>query len=323
MNDNGQTPAILAPDSIYSPDMVSTMAVQEVEYYHNEPGLKTGYPNLDHVMNPMRPGQLIPVLGYTNNFKSGLMDGLAQNVAAQIDPEDTESIVIYVTWEDSVEQIGIKNLAAYSRLDKTALVRGELNRDEWARLRKAAVERAQKPIWLIGHTTQQYRRRQRATLPDVWGFLEYLVDVQKKKPVLIVLDYLQRIRPHGRGDRRGQMLEMVDMATDMGIAFHSPLLLGTQAGRQIMEKSRTWKLPQLHDAQETSNIEQSASAFLSVWMPVKSETLGTTLQVGDITIKVTENLLILGLLKQKDGPAPATFPYRIDFTTNKIYSIKP
>ena len=186
MNDNGQIPTSLAPDSIYSPDMVSTMAVQEVEYYHNEPGIKTGYANLDKVMNPMRPGQLIPVLGFTNHFKSGLMDGLSQNAAAQISLQDTESIVIYVTWEDSIETIGIKNLAAYSRLDTTALVRGELSKDEWARLRRAAVERAQKPIWLIGHTTQQYRRRQRPTLPDVWQFLEYLVDIQGKKPALLV-----------------------------------------------------------------------------------------------------------------------------------------
>jgi len=115
------------------------------------------------------------------------------------------------------------------------------------------------------------------------------------------------------------MMEIVDLATDMAIAFGTPVMLGTQAGRQVLE--RRWKLPQMHDAQETSNIEQSASAFLSLYMPAKTHAVGSVIEIAGQQVTVTKDLLIVALLKQKDGPAPHYFLFRIDFATNKLHPV--
>ena len=130
--------------------------------------------------------------------------------------------------------------------------------------------------------------------------MEFVVDEMDKHPALVVLDYVQRIRAEANAPRREQVMQIVDRAKDLALAFGCPVLLGTQAGRHVLERS--WKLPQLHDAQETSNLEQSADKFISVWMPKTSEPPNST--VGDPPLIVTDNLLYASVLKQKFGPAP-------------------
>jgi len=98
----------------------------------------------------------------------------------------------------------------------------------------------------------------------------------------------------------------------MAISFGCPVLLGVQTGRQVME--RDIKIPGIDDGQETSNIEQSSDKMLSVWYPIKTEDKGS-LVAGE---EVTKNLLIVRLLKQKLGEAPATFALYVDPERNII-----
>ena len=112
-------------------------------------------------------------------------------------------------------------------------------------------------------------------------------------------------------------MEAVNQAKDIGVAFDCPVLLLTQVGRDLSD--REFKLPKLDDGQESSNIEQTADKYLSVWYPIKSEKEGVKL--GGYPVSV--NLLVMGVLKQKMGPAPKTFFLYVDPERNIIGDMTP
>ena len=61
-------------------------------------------------------------------------------------------------------------------------------------------------------------------------------------------------------------------------------------------------------ARKRSNIEQSSDKMFGVWYPIKTEEPGKMIA----GIKVSKNLLIVRLLKQKMGEAPKTFALYVD-----------
>lgn len=160
------------------------------------------------------------------------------------------------------------------------------------------------------------------TMSDVARALDFLVNDAtdtRWNVKMIVLDYLQRIRPDPQdGDsKREQMMEAVNRAKDCAIAYGCPVVLGVQTGRQVM--SREDKTPTIDDGQETSNIEQSSDKMFGVWYPIKTEPEGSKL--GKANLTVDKHLLVVRLLKQKLGPAPETFALFIDPEKNIVGSM--
>lgn len=313
-------------DVVFAPQTVSVNSYQTIEERQKNPrlGISTGIPGVDQYLNPHRPGELRVVLGYTSNYKSGLMNYIARNAARSINADQAADnhCVITVTWEQSIEEQGITDLAQLSDVSITKMMRGELDAPSWSKLRKAAVERGGLPWWLIGHSNQANARRPRLSMSDLATAIAFLIDTQGVKPDLIVLDYLQRIRREGdAGEARMQFVEIVDRCKDMALAFNVPVLLGSQAGRAV--KTRTWQLPQVEDAQETSNLEQSADSLLSVWMPKQSFPDGQVIEYGTLRLVVNPNLLVLGILKQKFGIAPKIMGLHVKPEVNEIRDLKP
>jgi replicative DNA helicase len=312
MKDNGSS-----EKTVFAPQTVSQRSVAVVEKRAANPteGIQTGIARLDKVLNRHRRGELRIVLGYTSNYKTGLMNYIARHTARGLAGGDQRKVVITVTWEQSIEEQGLIDIAQLEAMDVTRMVRGEMEDADWRKLKSGAIKRGALPWWLIGHSSEDRERRPRMSMTDVARALEYIVDVQKVEPALIVLDYLQRIKREGGGEPRMQFMEIVDRAKDMSLAF-APVMLGSQAKREV--KERKWQLPQTEDAQETSNLEQSADSLISVWMPKTSYPPGTELKYGKDTYTVDKNLLILGVMKQKYGEAPVIMPLHVKPEVNEI-----
>jgi replicative DNA helicase len=308
-------------ETVFSPPQASTLAVQTVEGRREHgAGLLTGVPGLDEVMLPMKRGDLIVVEGYTSNGKSMFMSAVANNVAAGLRGDE---VVVYVSWEQSVEEQTLLDISRTSTIPSSVLYKGNLTDMHWSIMMRAALERASQPIWLVGHSDTAEQRRPRLTMTDVAKALAYIVDVQKRKVALIVLDYLQRINRDDvrSSDARVGFMDIVDRAKDAGLAFGCPLLLGCQAGRET--QSRDWKMPGIRDGQETSNIEQSADKFLAVWMPKTSEPMGSRLLLegSPKEVTVTDHLMFVKLWKQKFGQAPKLLPLYVDASVGKFFPI--
>lgn len=307
--------------NLYSPQRQSRLTIQavrsEIEDAKSEFGITSGLRTVDSKMNPLRRAQLIPVLGYTSNFKSGFMNVFSRAAEAQISDDEC---VLVCNWEDSVEDAGIWQLAGMTQISATQIERGELNDSEWKKMLKAAVEMGTSNLYWMGHSDQMLRRRPRMTIDEVWRSTEFLVDEMGKKPRLVVIDYLQRINPGDGNNHRIKMMDLVDKIKDYSIAFSVPVLLGTQASRESQTQPGL-KIPKLWHSQETSNIEQSATGFLVTYMPGKTEPIGATIDVGGRSFTVTPELLITILAKQKRGPAPVIFAHNIDYSTNQLVPV--
>lgn len=307
----------------YSPQDASRLSLEMVnDLRTNRHGVQTGIADMDRALIPARPGELITVLGYTSHYKSGFMNWISRQAIKDIEP-GSNKIVVRVTWEQSVEEDTITWLAGATNIPVTNIARGLVDEKEWKLLNRAAVKRATTPMWIVGHSQQESAARRRArprmTIHDVINAVEYIVNdatSHRLEIVLIVLDYLQRIRPAAAdGDnKRQQQMEAVNGSKDMAISFACPVYLGVQTGRQVIDRAN--KTPQVNDGQETSNIEQSSDKMIGLWYPIKTEPKGAKIN----GIEVTENLLIATILKQKLGAAPITLALYVDPERNLIGS---
>lgn len=299
----------LAPDSYtFDPSLVSSLTVGSVRAAKDAPdAMMTGIPQLDDHFVMFRPKRVVGILAYTSNGKTSLMNMLARNFATQLKDDE---IIVNVTWEDSIEDMTLSFLSSVSKVPMTSLFSGDLRPDQWDAMMRAATARAASPMWAMGHSEKAESRRPQLTMTDVWRGMEYIVDKRKKKIRVVFLDYLQRI---SRDDRKGQIREqymsIMDDVKNLALAFGPNVVIGSQVGRDV--KERKWKQPQDHDAQETSNFEQTCDGLISLWIPKKTEPLDVKLidskvEDGKRTeqINVTENLMLIQTLKQKKAKAP-------------------
>jgi replicative DNA helicase len=307
----------------FSPQQAGRLAIDMVESLRNKVagGLTRGIPKIDEIVTPDRSGELITILGRPGMGKSQWLNWLSKQAVKDIEPESNE-ILIRATWEQSVEEDTLVWLAGDTNISVTQLVRGEVDDNEFRILKLSAAKRALAPMWIIGHSNmenQQRRRvRPRMGMIDIANAIEYICNdatPTKWKPKAIYLDYLQRIRPDTHGDRREQMMEIVDTSKDLAVSMGCPVYLGVQAGRQVDERSEP--IPDMGDGQETSNIEQSSDKMWGLWYPLKTNEENSRVH----GYKVTKHLFFAKLLKQKLGEFPALFPLFIDPAHNKFSEI--
>jgi replicative DNA helicase len=322
---NGDARRRLAADVIYTPPEASTLALQMVQNRARTPnaGVVTFLgSDVDGYFLPMRPGELITVIGRPSNGKSAMMQYIARNEAIRIvrDGEDEARCVVYVTWEQAIEEMMVVELAsAVPNESASNLARGIIH--DIRGLQAQAMQRSALPLWLIGHSIERRRRRPRLTMTDVAGALLAIEDHWGMRPSVVVLDYLQRIMPERGNDIRTQTIENVDRAKDMALAMGCPVILGCQAKREVDE--RKIKLPGMGDGAESANVEHSSDGILTVWMPKTTEPSGSVLPPDlGMNLVVTDNLMLMSVAKRKMGPAGRVFPLFIRPEKNMIYQAK-
>ena len=314
-------------DVVFQPADAVSLALDTIERRRTEAGVgvRLGIPMVDDYLLPARPGELITVLGMTSNYKSGLMQHWARYTAEVIARERIEDeCVVYVTWEQAIEEMLVFDFACVARLSAIDLYQGRISGDTMRQLRDVyATRRVVTPVYLIGHSLAEGRRRPRLTLTTVGRGLQLIEREWGLRPRIIFLDYLQLIMPAPGEDRRLQMLFDVNRCLDMGLAMRCPVVLGCQTGRSTYDQA--WGMPNIHSGLETSGIEHASYKILGTWMPKTTYDLGTDVSVSTgrgkgskRVIHVTENLLILKVLKQKMGPAGRWFQLYVDSSRNLI-----
>ena len=87
---------------VFDPQTSSHLAVQMVDNLRKDAGggVQSGINDLDKILLPFRSGELVTVLGYTSNYKSGFMNWLSKQALKLIEKEKSEDeFVARVTWE--------------------------------------------------------------------------------------------------------------------------------------------------------------------------------------------------------------------------------
>jgi len=269
---------------------------------------------LPHLL-PLAQDNLVTILGRPGNGKTSLMMWWARQEALRIAQNGNhKQAVVYITYEQSVEDLTAFALAAQSGVPIDAMARGTIRDDQWQELMGQFVQQVALPIVVIGHSIARRQRRPRLTLTAVIHALEYLVDKLQFEVRLVFLDYLQRIPGEKYvGDRRMEVSESLDRCKDSALSFGAPWVVAVQARRDV--DSRPLPVPLMADGQETAGIEQASDVVLSVVRPSHYRKEGESF--GKVIVSGHSQMLIT-ILKQHLGPDNLAVWINFDIPVNTV-----
>lgn len=309
---------------VYAPNEVAAMTVDYLRQRrdHWETAVNLGVPVLDELINPLHPGDLVSILGRPGSGKTSFMIRWARYRSAQLhNANDPDGMVVYITLEQTVEELYSYILAAETGITLTQLARERMTDDQLEQILGATARTLAHPLSLMGHSAQNRRARPNLNIETIRDNLHSLEDrgALNGKPFrldMIFMDYLQRA-PY-RGDNKAiGLYDVMNGCKELALEFACPFVLGVQARREVDDTK--YKIPGLADAQWTSGVEQVSDVLLSLMRP--SEYFEQGERAGTITVDGYAQMLVT-VVKQKMGLANKSRWIYFDPGENRIGSLE-
>lgn len=315
-------------DIVYTPNDTATIGTEYLKDKREQAktglGVPLGIGPIDEIFIPAMAGELITILGRPGCGKTSFMMRWARHRAKTlVKMGKVNRVVIYLSFEQSIEELNAFNIAAEQRLSITSMARGEITDAEWEKVLKASTKRVGLPLWFIGYSAARRKKRPVIDMDNIALGLQAVENWNSDIGDEIVIDsvfvdYLQRI-PLMRG-AESKMIgtsDNLDRLKDGAIAFNAPFVVGAQAKREVDERSVP--IPESDDGQWTSNIEQASDKQFSVTRPRKYKKPGE--RFGDYTV-TGNNQMLVTLLKQKLGASNKAFMIGFDPIYNKLVQLE-
>lgn len=282
---------------VHTPAEMMSGYLAWAEQATTNPGIKFGVGAIDQKMIPMRPGELVSVMGRPGDGKTSILAYLAKQESDRITQRGATKYeaVVYVTWEQSAEEL----TAFFMAGDKYSVSDVAWGRVDLDMIRRQVVQGAGVPIWVIGHGITRAGEKVPRMTPD--AVLEAIESMQADfgiRPTLILFDYLQLIPIPNARERVQQVTEVPIRIKEVALRLGVPAVAGVQASRDV--DNRQEKLAELRDAQWASSIEQTSDKVFSLWRPARTQPLGSFIgSENGHRYEVTDNLLLVRMLKQR------------------------
>ena len=225
-------------------------------------GLSTGLADLDRKLGGLHPSDLVILAGRPAMGKSALATNIAFDAASSyretVDSNgrttvEDGAVVGLFSLEMSAEQLVTRILGEQSQIPSESIRRGNIKRDDFENLVVASQRLSETPLFIDDTpalSISALRTRARR-LKRTHGL------------GLIVVDYLQLIRPSGnaRHDNRVQEIsEITQGLKALAKELDLPVLALSQLSRAV--EQREDKRPQLSDLRESGAIEQDADVVM-------------------------------------------------------------
>ncbi len=228
-------------------------------------GVSTGLIDLDQKLGGLHPSDLLilaarPSMGKTT-LATNIAFSVARTYAYDIKPDGSKKtaqggVVAFFSLEMSAEQLAMRLLAEVSGVSSDRIRKGEIDKNEFSRVRDAALEIQGAPLFIdatgglsIAKLAARARRLKRQSGLD-----------------LIVVDYLQLLTADGGGKETNRVQEvsaitggLKALAKELSV----PILALSQLSRQV--ENREDKRPQLSDLRESGSIEQDADVVMFIY----------------------------------------------------------
>lgn len=293
-------------DLVYTPQQIVTIGQEYLEYKRANRG--GGIPlylkslDADDFFIPAFPGELITVIARPGNGKTGFMMRWARERAQDLMRQGvTDRVVVYITLEQSIEEMHAFNVAADKRLSATNMARGEITDAEWEAIMESGARRIELPLWLIGHSLKRRKRRPTLHISAIASALDYIEkwNDERTQIDMVFMDYLQRVPFEGSVESKTiGTSNVLDRCKDGALVFGCPFVVGCQAKADI--DSRQLPIPDLNSGQWTSNVEQASDKIFGLVRPRVYKKEGEFF--GKMEVRGHTQMLV-SLIKQKLGPA--------------------
>jgi replicative DNA helicase len=228
-------------------------------------GVATGLVEMDRLLGGLHRSDLVVLAGRPSMGKTALATNIAFHAARtfrqETDPGGEPRIVDgaavgFFSLEMSAEQLATRMLAEATGISSEKLRRGQLADDDFVAVVQASNDMAQIPFFIddtpaisIAALRNRARRMKR-----------------QHNLGLIVVDYLQLVRPAGRSspDHRVQEVsEITQSLKALAKQLDVPVLALSQLSRAV--EQREDKRPLLSDLRESGSIEQDADVVMFVY----------------------------------------------------------
>lgn len=306
-------------DLIYTPSEIVTLGLNYLDQrkankFH---GLPLGIRKIDADFIPALPGELVTIIGRPGNGKTGFMMRWARWRADEIRKAgELNRVVVYVTLEQSIEELNAFDIAADTGINVETMARGNMTEAERQEVNLAANQRYKKPLYLIGHSMERRKKRPTLNIETIALALAQIESMHDETMAIdsVFVDYLQRIPiPPGSESKTIGLDDILNRLKDGALAFGCPFVVGVQAKREV----DTYKnqIPEMSDGQWTSGIEQVSDKSFSVCRPRKYRNEG---EEFDGILVQGHNQMVVKLLKQKMGAANIEYNVMFDPRYNRL-----
>jgi replicative DNA helicase len=220
-------------------------------------GTPSGFAELDEITGGFRPGSLNIVAARPSMGKSALVTNIAENVA--LHKTDPRPVALF-SLEMAEAELAQRFISSRARIKGDDLSKGRLKEErKWKLVLDAAEEFSQAPLHLDDSSDisimeiRAKARRLHSQMQAKYGGLG-----------LIIIDYLQLMRPDGRVESRVEQVGQMSRGLKiLARELNVPVIALSQLSRGV--ESRTDKRPLLSDLRESGQIEQDADLVVFIY----------------------------------------------------------
>lgn len=258
---------------------------KNIEFLSKNPGqlsgMSTGLDDLDKRTNGLRPGDLVIVAGRPGMGKTSFAMNIAEHVAI-----DKKEPVAVFSMEMPGEQLAMRVLASFGRIDQSNLRSGQLDDHEWAKLTSASTIIREAPLFIdeSGALSPMDLRARARRLARQHGIK------------LIVVDYIQLMQVHGtRENRTNEISEISRNLKALAKELKIPIIALSQLSREVEKREN--KRPLMSDLRESGSIEQDADLILFIYRGAYYKRKDGAEVTAD-----EDNIAEVIIAKQRSGP---------------------
>jgi len=262
-------------------------------------GTPSGFRDLDEITGGFQPGNLIIIAARPSMGKSALVTNMAENASI----EHGKPVALF-SLEMSESELAQRFVASQARIKGDELRKGRVADAKWPKILEASARLAAAPLYVDDSS-------------DV-GILEIRAKARRlhqQAPLgMIIVDYLQLLRPDGRVESRVEQVGQMSRGLKiLARELNVPVVALSQLSRAV--ESRTDKRPILSDLRESGQIEQDADLVAFIYREEYYDKESERAGIADIIIAKHRN----GALGDVELTFAKEYPKFLNYTSPERY----
>lgn len=255
-------------------------------------GLKSGFPDLDSLIQGFQKSDLIIIAGRPSIGKTALSLNIAINII-----QDSKLPILFFSLEMSKEQIMYRLLAMETNVNQMRLRNGKLSQNDWIKVNKMVNILSKLPLFIDDPSD--------LSIQNIRSKIKTIM-FEQNQVGLVIIDYLQLMQNSSlKLETRVQELSQITRSLKiLAREFNIPIIALSQLSRNV--ENRVDKKPILSDLRESGSIEQDADLVLMLYKKAPSS---------------DQNNIELIIAKQRNGPI-GTVKLQFNEKSNKFSNIQ-